>query len=490
MQPPRPKSFRVPPLLTLFGLLAGVWGIACPGEDTSPAPGEPSVWPTGDLVAVAAPTRERVVVATRDGRILRSVDGGDTWSHGRTPVTRALSDLVMVDAERGWAVGRGTVLSTGDGGALWERQRLPGRAAVWDLVAVAAIDEARAVAVAADGRWIGTTDGGGHWRAPPTGRAAGPAGPTRLEDVACIRAPRPRCWAVGDRVVSIDPEREAFEGREIADAAGLPPFRFRSGGVELAREDADRLRAAAHRLARRAVDWQVEAFVTREERLRYAEDEDPSALFDRIEARAGEIVGHLEAAGIANERIEVVGAPPWGYEEHLDDDPGFLDRYWAGRLAPAPSVSVRAEEAVDLRAVHVSETGLVVADGEGRLFLGAGERGPLVLADGAAPHGLLALASGGRRLVGVGRQGGLFVLRRGRPGFDVVPGEVGPGGAVFETLRAVAFVPDSEVAWAVGDAGRIVFTGDGGHGWSPLEPPRASSGGRAAPSQGDRKLFR
>lgn len=498
MQTSRSQPLRAPLLLGLGWIVVGVWVAACDGEDVVTSPGEPPVWPSGELVAVAAPTPGRVVVVAQNGRILRSLDRGETWSRARTPVAKALSDLVMVDAERGWAVGMGTILSTGDGGEHWERQRLPGRASDWDLVAVAALDPTRAVAVASDGRWLATTDGGGHWRGPQAGASAPSDAPTRLADVACTPAPRLLCWAVGDRVVAIDPEQEVSRGREIADAAGLPTFRFRLGDVELSEKDVLRLRAVAGGLARRPIDWQVEAFVTREERRRYAEDEDPSALFDRIEARASEIVGHLEAVGIGRDRIAVVGAPPWGFEEHLDDAPDFLDRYWAARLAPVPSASVRASEALDLRAVLVSGADLVVADGEGRVFRGEGAEAPLVLAERVAPHGLLALAATGPRIVAVGRQGGIFVLRRGSPWFDVTASSLGPGGALFETLRAVAFASDSDVGWAVGDAGRIAVTTDGGRDWRLLEAPKASSApprervvaaGRPG-SQADRNLFR
>lgn len=473
MQRSRSKPFRAPPSRALCWLAIGFWLAACSLDDETGGVDRAPPWPSGDLVAVAAPTPDRVLVASRDGRILRSVDGGRSWSRARTPATSVLADLIMVDAERGWAVGPGTILTSEDSGAHWERQRLPGPAEDWPLVAVAAVDGDRAVALAEDGRWLTTTDGGGLWRASGRDREeAGVPGPKRLADVDCRSVAPARCWAVGDRVVAIDPGSDGFRVREIADAAGLPAFPFRFGGVELARDDAERLRATAGRLARRAVEWQVEAFVTREERRRYAEDQDPSALFDRIEARAGEVVGQLEAVGIPNDRITVVGSPPWGYEELLDDDPGFLARYWAQRLAPAPSVSVRAEEAVDLRTVVVTESGLLAGDAEGRLFVGEGEDGPLTVGEGAAPHGLLAMAPVGPRWVAVGRQGGIFILRSGRRGLEVAPASVGAGGALFETLRSVSFAPGSDVGWAVGNAGRIVTTGDGGHGWMRLEPPK------------------
>ncbi|MEM9176182.1 MAG: YCF48-related protein, partial [Myxococcota bacterium] len=430
------RSRSTPSRASLFRLgllIGGVLALAACGDDADAPEPAPPLWPTGDLVAVAAASEGRVLVATRDGTILRSTDAGGLWSRGQEPPTEALSDLAMVDAERGWAVGPGTILHTEDGGRRWTRQRLPGQTRDWPLVGVAAIDADRAVAIARDGRWLVTVDAGGLWRLPEIEVDPEVPAPARLAAVDCQATPRPRCWAVGDRVVAIDPVEGTWAARGIADPAGLAPFLFRAGGVDLGTEDAERLREAATRLARRAVRWTVEATVTAEERRRFAEDEDPSALFDRIEARVGEVVGLLESVGVERDRITLLGAPPWGYEEHLDDDPGFLDRYWAGRLAPVPSASVRAQERVELRAVLVREDGLVAADDRGRIFEGEGEVAPLAGGVRAFPHALLDLARAGNRVLAVGRQGGLFVGRpeRGRLAFTAAP--IGPGGGVFET---------------------------------------------------------
>ncbi|MGB0621026.1 MAG: WD40/YVTN/BNR-like repeat-containing protein [Myxococcota bacterium] len=444
------------------------------GCGTEEVPGSPSsddLWPTGDLVAVAAPAAGAVIVASRDGRILRSADGGGDWSRSRTPAGSSLADLEMVDHERGWAVGAGTLLRTIDGGASWERQRLPGPAADWPLVGVSALDGKRAVVIAGDGRFLVTVDGGGIWQAPGLPEVASGIAPTRLAAVQCTPRPHPICWAVGDGVVAITPESGVVAVRSLADAAGLAPFTMRVGGVELSAEDTEALRAAARRLAKRPIAWAVEATVTSHERRRYAEDQDPSALFDRIEARTREVVGHLEAMGVEGDRITVLGAPPWGYEEHLDDDPDFLERYWGERLAASPTVAVRATEHVELRAVVVHEGDLVAADVTGRLFEGQGES-PLAIRAAPVPHALLDLAETRRGVVAVGRQGGIFVGRPARDGFGLMPAEVGPGGARFETLRSVAFVPGGEVGWSVGDAGRILRSGDGGLSWVSVDPPR------------------
>ena len=79
--------------------------------------------------------------------------------------------------------------------------------------------------------------------------------------------------------------------------------------------------------------------MTSEEIRRFAEDRDPSALLDRLEARGVEVARRIESQGVPASQVEIVGAPPWGFEEHLDDDPGFVTRYWASRLASVPSVA-------------------------------------------------------------------------------------------------------------------------------------------------------
>lgn len=454
--------------------------VACRQDEDAARPG-PVVWPMGDLVAVAAPAPDRAILANRAGRIFRTRDGGRTWQRGRTPVIDGLAALAMVDAESGFAVGPGALLYTADGGARWERQRLPGPSAQWPLLAIGVLDAKRAVVLAEGGRWLVTVDGGGVWRegaglgavAPgPTDAAlaleADAAAPSRLVAIDCVdrRRAASLCWAVGDAVVAIDPESDFVAARGLADAAGLPLFRFRSGGVELRPPDRDLLAEAARRLARAPVAWRVEAFVTAEEIRRFAEDQDPSALFDRIAARTGEVVARLEAAGVAPARITVNGAPPWGYEEYLDDDPEFLARYWAARLAPVPSVAVRAREQVSLLAVLASEEGLVAGDASGRIFVGEADVAPLAVVARPADHALLALASVGNAVIAVGRQG---EAHRGVPtdaGLRFAAARMGPGGDFFQSLRAVAFEPGGALGWVVGDQGRIARSRDGGRSWT------------------------
>ncbi len=449
--------------LALAGLGVVGLALAC-GDDAEETEARPApIHPSGDLVGVAAPASGQAIVASADGRLFRTTDGGASWSRGRTPPVSGLTDVVMADAIHGWAVGPGTLLRTEDGGARWERQRLPGRADDWPLHAVAAIDARRAVVLASEGRWLATVDGGGLWRAARPEADPDVPAPKALVAVDCASQPLPRCWAVGDGVVAIDPATDVLASRSIGDPAGLPTFRFRVGGVDLTREDADRLQGTAETLARFPVAWRVEAFVTREEIRRYAEDQDPSALFDRIEARTRELAARLEAAGVEASAIEIFGAPPWGYEDFLDDDPGLLARYWRGRLAPVPSATVKARESVSLRSVVVTAAGLVAGDDRGRIFVGEGEVGPLRVAAQPGSHALLAIARTPDGVIAVGRQGQAF---RGAPDSDDWRFEpVSSATPGFAALRDVAFEPDGQSGWRVGDDGHLARTRDGGRTW-------------------------
>ena len=68
-------------------------------------------WVVGDAVGV-----------TGDGGILRTTDGGATWSKV-SGITTDLYGVDFIDASNGWAVGSGgAILRTTDGGATWSAQ--------------------------------------------------------------------------------------------------------------------------------------------------------------------------------------------------------------------------------------------------------------------------------------------------------------------------------------------------------------------------------
>jgi photosystem II stability/assembly factor-like uncharacterized protein len=114
--------------------------------------------------------------------ILQTVDGGETWHHGRligafpnstnhananglaraTGVAKIrFNSVSFVDGRLGWAVGSGgSIFRTVNGGSSWQAQT---SGVATDLLDVKFLDAAEGWAVGDDGIVLHTTDGGGHW---------------------------------------------------------------------------------------------------------------------------------------------------------------------------------------------------------------------------------------------------------------------------------------------------------------------------------------
>jgi photosystem II stability/assembly factor-like uncharacterized protein len=77
----------------------------------------------GQLIAGAALDGNNVVVAGNFGAILRSRDGGATWTQQPSGTTATLNAVCFTDPNTGTVVGaNGTILRTTDGGATWTSQ--------------------------------------------------------------------------------------------------------------------------------------------------------------------------------------------------------------------------------------------------------------------------------------------------------------------------------------------------------------------------------
>ncbi len=79
-----------------------------------------------DLLSVTFPTETDGWACGRYGTILRTSDGGTTWSPQSSGTTFTLSGISFTDTKNGWAAGNeGTILHTSDGGETWEKQDSP-----------------------------------------------------------------------------------------------------------------------------------------------------------------------------------------------------------------------------------------------------------------------------------------------------------------------------------------------------------------------------
>ncbi len=112
------------------------------------------------------------------GLVMGTADGGASWHAQATPLIPPLEAVHFANANSGAAVGWGAaVLWTDDGGQTWARRDFE-HSAPLDLESVALLGPVTAVAVGTGGTIIRTTDSGAHWTQVPSGTTR------RLEGVA------------------------------------------------------------------------------------------------------------------------------------------------------------------------------------------------------------------------------------------------------------------------------------------------------------------
>src|SRR5206468_7044761 len=94
---------------------------------------------------------------TTDGTILRTSNGGITWTTQTTPSTRYLNGVYFLNADSGWAVGEfGTIIRTTNGGTNWTLSTYGNRI----LSDVYFTDASYGTIVGANGYIVRTTNGG------------------------------------------------------------------------------------------------------------------------------------------------------------------------------------------------------------------------------------------------------------------------------------------------------------------------------------------
>lgn len=101
-----------------------------------------------------------------DSLLLRTSDGGETWSRVFLPVKTELYHLDFVNSSTGWIVGdKGTILTTGDGGLNWTRQTSGTDKSLFN---VDFRDEREGYAVGGKGTILRTETGGETWETVKT----------------------------------------------------------------------------------------------------------------------------------------------------------------------------------------------------------------------------------------------------------------------------------------------------------------------------------
>lgn len=137
--------------------------------------GEVSVWvwvnpatTANNLLSVAQTDVQTAVVVGDYGTILRTSDGGNSWSIQSSGTSIPLNDVYFADSFTGTAVGwNGVILSTVNGGTVWYEQD---SGTNLGLLSVFFVDESNGIVGGEDGTILITSDGGNTWTSigPPT----------------------------------------------------------------------------------------------------------------------------------------------------------------------------------------------------------------------------------------------------------------------------------------------------------------------------------
>lgn len=446
-----------------------------------------------DLYGVTVVDSKQAVASGYYGAIYRTQDGGETWKKSPTNTLRSVYDVSIVPTGQGWAVGQsGLVLRTTDGGATWTPQSNPKEKEGSHLFAVHAIDGNTAWIVGEWGSRIFTDDGGSTWRDDsltidemhPQFVWLAPVDQDRvrkgekvyedvsLNDVSCLPQPSRHCWIAGEfgYIFTSENGGQHWERASISGDVAPEVVTLPYNATDITPADAERLKAFAARIQDEAhLNVEIEPVASPQEVATFGKASDPTPLFEILDARATAVRTVIEESGILSDRIRVRGAPPWDYEDFLDSDPDFLRRYLTARTSDGPGIQVRVAQNPYLFTVRFEN------DQDG--FVSA--LGGLVLQshDGGRTWGYKRTA----------RRQALFSIASAKTGRTIAVGEKGfvqvtdDDGAswkapstgfppTFTFMRDIAFSPDRNVGYIVGQNGTILRSKDDGATWSQVLP--------------------
>jgi photosystem II stability/assembly factor-like uncharacterized protein len=451
-----------------------------------------------DLFAVSVPAADHVVAVGYWGAIYVSTDGGKSWKKSDSGTQRLLYDVSMASKQVGWAVGQlGLILRTDDGGVTWTAQPNAKQGEGVNLLSVVALDEKRAWAVGEWGTRIHTADGGKTWTdhsltidethpqfvwlsLPDQDRVRD--GQKVYEDVgltnvSCLPADRNRCWLIGEfgyifrtENGGLNPDgTPSWERGEIVGGLKLDPIKMGFNEIELDDEARERVLEFSQKIAAEEhLNVAIEPRVTDAEIRAFGNPDDPSPLFEIIEARTQEIQAVVEEAGILSDRIRRRGAPPWDYEDYIAEDPQFLDRYYDGRRSAFSGIEVSISQNPFLFTVRFGDPLNGLISGLGGIVLKSQDGGRSWRYEGIGrKQALFAVQLLPTRAIAVGEKGLMRVSDDG----GVTWHEQNNFPTIFTFMRDIAFDPDGRVGYIVGQRGTVLRSADSGQSWQQMLPP-------------------
>jgi photosystem II stability/assembly factor-like uncharacterized protein len=448
-----------------------------------------------DLYSVSVVDDKHAVAVGYYGAVYFTADGGDSWSQGSTNTLISLYSVDMGDKDRGWAVGqRGLILRTEDGGRSWNRQANLKEEEGTHLFAVTAIDGMNALAIGEWGTRITTSDGGKTWvdesfmvdvdhpqfvwlspdEQERVRKGEAVYEDVTLNDVYCLGSPSKSCWLIGEfgYIFYSEDEGKTWQPSAIEGSVVIEPMTVPYNTLEVLESDKPGLRRfAAGIINDLHLNVAIESYASDAEIRRFGDPDDPTELFEIIEARSQDVRSTIEAAGIDSARMRLRGQPPWDFEDYLDDDPEFLQRYLASRRADTGGMRVRVIQNPILFSVRFRDENHGLIAGLGGVVLRTDDGGRhwsySKIDRKQALFGVGQLDSG--RSIAVGEKG----LVRVSPDWGKTWQEPHPGEfpEMFTFMRDVAFDPSGRIGFIVGQTGQVLRSRDAGLEWKTVLPP-------------------
>jgi len=484
-----PDRRRAPRLLA-FALL--LLPLACHDTHFDPLTGTGEIDVPDDLFAVSVVDSSLALAAGYWGSIYRTEDGGQTWAKTESGTKRLIYGISMADSQNGWAVGQlSTVLHTSDGGKTWQRQSTPKDDQGVHLFAVQAVSAQQALVVGEWGTRLLTEDGGRTWRddsltiseehpqfvwltvpdQEKVRRGEKVFEDVTLNDVSCLTSNRQFCWIIGEFAYLFRSEDggRSWERGKIESGIEIQPITMEYNVIALD----DAAKASITEFAQAVAGQQhlniaIEPRVSQREIAEFGQPEDPFPLFEIIEARTQEVQSVIEDAGILSDRIRRRGAPPWDYEEFIEKDPEFLERYMNSRRAEEPGVEVQISQNPYLFAVRFADQNEGWISGLGGVILRSHDSGRTwtyeQLGRVQAVFGIHPFS--GTTAIVVGEKGLIYATEDGGETWTQWPGFP----TLFTFMRTIAFAPGDRVGYIVGQRAMILRTEDAGRTWKTVLP--------------------
>jgi len=453
-----------------------------------------------DLYSVSVADPQNAVAVGYYGAAYFTTDGGQTFEKGDTGTRRSLYSVAMADAQHGWAVGqRGLVMHTEDGGRTWQRQDHPKVESQPHLFSVTAINANTAWVIGEWGTRILTNDGGKTWedhsftvdqlhpmfvwldeRDQEKIRKGEPVfEDVTLNDVFCERGDptSARCWLIGEfgYVFYSDDGGATWQSSSIEGSATMPLIELGYNQIEIDSSDIEIIGDFAESVASEThLNVAIESVASPAEIEAYGRGGDPNELFELLEARSAEVRFSIEDAGVSTDRVRLRAQPPWDYEDYLEHDPDFLERYFRSRENPKGGVRVRVIQNPILFTVQFDEAGQGIIAGLGGVVLVSDDGGKTWTY--REMDQLLAVFAAGQvpgRIVAVGEKG--FQRTSTDMGATWEPIDASHFPSIFTFMRDLEFAPGGETGFIVGQTGQIFKTTDSGTSWQRVLPPTEAS---------------